>query len=80
MRNSCAVAALLALSACAAAPEPEPTSTPTSCPDPRPQVCTMEYAPACAILADGSQKEYSSACNACADEAVTAVLAGPCPE
>jgi len=77
MRSVCGAAALLLLSACAAQPEP---STITQCTDPRPQVCTMEYAPACATLVAGGQKEYASPCNACADDAVAGYVTGPCPE
>ncbi|MDX1696870.1 MAG: hypothetical protein R3308_01215 [Thiohalobacterales bacterium] len=50
------------------------------CPDTRPQVCTMEYDPACGVLATGGRKQYSSPCNACADDAVVAIMPGPCPE
>ena len=52
----------------------------TQCAEPRPQVCTMEYAPVCADLAAGGRKTYSSACNACADDVVTSYLRGECPE
>jgi hypothetical protein len=74
MRSVFAIALLIALSACASQPET------TQCPDPRPQVCTMEYAPACALLTSGANKEYASPCNACADDAVVGYLTGPCPE
>ena len=75
MRSAFAIVLLMALSACASQPE-----TTTQCPDPRPQVCTMEYAPACALLTSGASKEYASPCNACADDAVVGYLTGPCPE
>jgi hypothetical protein len=52
----------------------------TQCSDPRPQVCTMEYAPVCAGLKAGGSAEYASGCNACADDAVTGYLPGACPE
>lgn len=75
---------LLALGACAAQPAGTATAGESSgaspCPDPRPQVCTMEYRPTCAVLAGGGNREYASPCNACADDSVTAVLSGPCPE
>lgn len=48
------------------------------CADPRPQVCTMEYNPVCAVLSSGSSKQYSSPCNACADDAVMRYLSGAC--
>ena len=63
------------LSACAS----EPLDT-IACTDPRPQVCTMEFAPACAVLASGVRKEFASPCSACADPAVTGYVSGPCPE
>ena len=78
MRILTVVALGLSLSAC--------TGTDTSssegvaCVDPRPQVCTMQYAPACATLIAGGSKEYASSCNACADDAVAGYAAGPCPE
>ena len=79
MRRACTVAALLLLAACASKP-PADTSALTQCPEPRPQVCTMEYAPACAALVAGGVKEYASGCNACADDAVAGYTPGPCPE
>ena len=78
MRTACAAALVFLLSACAGQ-TPESSSV-TQCTEPRPQVCTMEYAPTCAVLIAGGQKEYASACNACADDAVAAYAPGPCPE
>ena len=78
MRRACGIVVLLLLGACAS--QKSPTDTVTQCTEPRPQVCTMEYAPACATLIAGGQKEYSSACNACADDAVAGYTPGPCPE
>jgi hypothetical protein len=51
----------------------------TECEAPRPQVCTMEYAPVCAYLLAGGSRDYSSGCNACADDAVAVHLPGSCP-
>jgi len=80
MRVLLTIAAALALTACGGSPAQEPEVLPgTQCTDPRPQVCTMEYNPACAILVAGGTKQYASPCNACADDAVAAYLAGPCP-
>lgn len=80
MRIACVAAVLLTVAGCAA-PASQPTgSLATPCTEPRPQVCTMEYAPACGELAKGGWREYASACNACADAAVTGYLNGPCPE
>lgn len=52
----------------------------TLCAEPRPQVCTMQFEPTCGVLGDGSRKQYSSPCNACADDRVVATLTGACPE
>lgn len=79
MRSVFAIALLAALSACATTTATSLPAT-TPCPEPRPQVCTMEYAPACAVLASGETREFASPCNACADSAVTGYLMGPCPE
>lgn len=79
MRIAFALVAFLALAACASQ-EPAETNPLTQCTEPRPQVCTMEYAPVCATLIAGGKKEYASGCNACADDAVAAYLPGPCPE
>jgi len=79
MRSACAVAALVFLAGCATTKQP-PASLVTQCAEPRPQVCTMEYAPACATLIAGGSKEYASSCNACADDTVAGYTAGPCPE
>jgi hypothetical protein len=69
----------LGLSGCGLNQQPI-TSMATQCEVPRPQVCTMEYAPVCANLVAGMTKEYSSGCNACADDAVASYLPGPCPQ
>lgn len=79
MRTASSLALLILITACAS-PEPVDTSPLVQCSDPRPQVCTMEYAPACATLKAGGQKEYASGCNACADDAVASYLPGPCAE
>ena len=73
-----AAIALLVLSGCAGRQQITPSSV-KQCEVPRPQVCTMEYAPVCADLVAGGAKEYSSGCNACADEAVAGYLPGRCP-
>jgi hypothetical protein len=72
------IAAILLLPACGINQQPTPMLV-TICETPRPQVCTMEYAPACANLVAGETKAYSSGCNACADDAVASYLPGPCP-
>ena len=49
-----------------------------SCPEPRPQVCTMDYTPVCARHTDGSFKTYSNGCTACTNPSVEGYFAGPC--
>lgn len=80
------VAVLLALAGCSAtANRPGPAaplaSDPiTPCADPRPELCTMEYAPACGSLLAGGFRTYASSCSACADTAVAGYQNGPCSE
>ena len=50
------------------------------CSEPRPQVCTTIYAPVCAEHTDGDRETLASACNACADDTVSAYTKGPCEE
>lgn len=66
--------------ACSAAPPPPPPAAALTgqCPEPRPQVCTMEYDPVCGQLAGGGRSDYSSPCNACAHDAVVSYLRGTC--
>ena len=52
----------------------------TVCGDDRPQVCTMEYNPVCALVDSGERKTYASGCNACADVVVVGHDGGACPE
>jgi alkaline phosphatase D len=48
------------------------------CPEPRPQVCTQDYRPVCAVRQDGSYKTYANGCSACSDPEVTGYLEGTC--
>lgn len=73
MRRSWVFIALGLLSACASQPVDM-----ISCPEPRPELCTMEFAPTCAVLARGKRKEFASPCTACADELVTGYVSGGC--
>jgi len=50
----------------------------TRCVDPRPQVCTREYRPACGESQDGSKKTFGNACTACSDQAVVGHRPGEC--
>ena len=76
MRYPALLAALLLAAGCAGNQTPDLVQ----CTDPRPQVCTMEYNPACGELIAGGQREYSSPCNACADDTVAGYNQGSCPE
>ena len=49
-----------------------------ACTEPRPQVCTQDYRPVCAVLKDGSVQTFSNGCNACSDPAVTGYREGAC--
>jgi hypothetical protein len=49
-----------------------------ACTEPRPQVCTQDYRPVCALLQDGGLKTYSNGCSACSDPAVTGYREGVC--
>ena len=77
MRIAFALATTLLLAGCPLLQEGD--VPPTQCEGERPQVCTMEYNPVCATTASG-QKTYSSPCNACADDKVSAHQQGACPE
>jgi hypothetical protein len=50
-----------------------------ACADPRPQMCTREYRPACGLHRDGTRKTYGNACSACRDSDVVSQAAGACP-
>jgi hypothetical protein len=67
----------LAMAGCNSSP-PAPVISGTQCTEPRPQVCTMEYAPVCATRTGGARADYSSGCNACADDAVSSYEQGQC--
>lgn len=85
MRTAWAIA-LLALAGCGTtgvqpAPAAPLVSNPiTPCAEPRPELCTMQYDPACGSLVAGGFRTYASPCNACADPAVAGYQNGPCSE
>jgi hypothetical protein len=82
MGPRCAALALaVALSSGCGGPRQQPIGAELKdmCPSERLQVCTMEYAPVCAFLEDGSRKEFASGCVACSKPQVTGYISGPCP-
>ena len=50
-----------------------------ACPEPRPEVCTMEYDPVCGSLRDGDRRTFSNGCGACAEAQVVGYVPGECP-
>lgn len=52
--------------------------TTTVCTDPRPEICTMEYMPVCALHVSGEMKTYSSGCSACSHQQVIHYQMGGC--
>ena len=70
---------LLTVSACSST---EARNDLVQCTDPRPEICTMDYTPVCAMLmASGTEqwKTYSNACSACADTTVSGYRQNACP-
>ncbi len=67
---------LMSVSACQSSPQ-KPSNL-TDCPEVRPQVCTMIYAPVCAMEKDGKFISYSSDCTACSHEEVVGYHSGVC--
>ena len=49
-----------------------------ACTDPRPEMCTQDYSPACGLLEYGDKKTYSNACTACSDSDVVSYKPGRC--
>lgn len=52
----------------------------TLCPEKRSPMCTKQYDPVCAVLADDSRVTFSNGCVACSHEAVSSWEKGACPE
>jgi len=48
------------------------------CPEPRPELCTMNYLPVCAQRKDGTFKSYANGCTSCTDTEVTGYRNGEC--
>ena len=75
MRIASVLVLLVVAVGCASTPD-----TAFECSEPRPQVCTMEFAPTCARLSGGDRKEFASPCTACADPGVSGYDKGGCQE
>ncbi len=74
--------ALVFLAACSGGPEAREAKRYADhqlCPEERPQLCTMEYDPVCALLDNGRRKEYASGCSACSESEVVSYSPGACP-
>jgi hypothetical protein len=81
MRNVTLIAFLAFLVACSTNRTDQLPENITACPEERPQICSMIYAPVCALTNDGSRKTFTSDCVACGDDAVIGFeKGGPCEE
>lgn len=83
--------ALLLTSACATLDAGHLPQDAVLCPEPRPQICTMDYNPVCATrdttntcdtlpCPSTETATYSNGCGACADAAVIYFQPGACKE
>jgi hypothetical protein len=88
-------AVLVALACSGSAPPPVESGDAslawTECTDPRPQVCTRDYRPVCAVRDNGvrcvttpcdssEEHSYSNGCTACSDAAVYRHRPGACEQ
>lgn len=55
-------------------------TTEHACTEPRPQACTREYVPVCAIKTDNREGLYANGCSACSDPDVLGYNKGACPQ
>ena len=70
---------LLLLTSCATTTGGEFPANAVQCTNPRPQVCTMDYNPVCAIREETAEMAtYANACGACADITVMYHQPGAC--
>ena len=77
---ACCLLPLSLLAGCAALEGGTLPPGAVACSDPRPQVCTMDYTPVCAMRDSGEAATYANACGACADQRVIYHLPGACAE
>jgi len=69
----------LPLVCCAAGSHQEVVdATLSQCLDPRPELCTLEFRPVCAVMVDGHREEFSNGCSACSNPDVSGWTAGTC--
>ncbi len=73
-------------------PESDGTGASSECPDPRPEMCTMDFDPVCGYSEQTiycirapcppivTKKTYGNACTACADSKVTYWIQGECQQ
>lgn len=81
MRQLLLVLSLILLSACASQSGTALPEGIIACKEERPQICTMIYAPVCALDQDGTRKTFASDCVACGEESVIGFEeGGPCTE
>ena len=50
------------------------------CVDPRPEICTMEFAPVCGMRDGGEKESYPNGCGACSNQEIVGYLPGECAE
>lgn len=74
----CALTIILA--GCSSLESQSPTApSETICPEPRPQICTMDYTPVCGLSNSGDKRTYSNGCAACGDDEIRAYQPDRCP-
>ena len=71
---------LLLLSACGSNSVKQAGELIACPPEPRPQVCTREYRPVCAVHIEGADKTYATGCVACTNPEVTGYRRGACKQ
>jgi len=76
MRAFLILAASLTLLGCQSKPQiPEGALV---CTEPRPEICTLHYMPACGVDKNQQMKTYSNSCAACGDKQTLYVTEGAC--